>query len=119
MYTVPELFKDLGSVLGRVPALVSIWIGGRLPPALREKVIVAVAQVNACRMCEHAHTRMALEVGVSDAELASLENMEENAFDRNDWLAIAHARERTKAGFAPVVEDQSHELCDHLLKFAS
>ena len=109
VYRLPELFGDLGSVLTRVPALWAIWIRGRLPRALREKVIVAVAQVNACRMCEHAHTRMAFEAGVSDAELAALENMDESAFDRRTWLAIAHARERTTSGFAPVADDESQD----------
>jgi len=109
VYTVPELVADLGSVLTRAPALWAIWMGGRLSRALREQIIVAVAQVNACRMCEHAHTRMALEAGVSDAELAALENMDESAFDRRTWLAIAHARERTKAKFAPMVTDASED----------
>lgn len=104
-YKVAELAKDLMSVVVRLPALVSIWLSGRLPRPLREQVIVAVAQVNACRMCEHAHTRMALDAGVSDAELAALENMDEHAFDRRTWLAIAHARQRTKSGFKPVVDD--------------
>ena len=107
VYTLPELVRDLGSVLTRVPALWAIWMGGRLPRALREKIIVAVAQVNACTMCEHAHTRMALEAGVSDAELAALENLDESAFDRRTWLAIAYARERSKSGFAPVADDAS------------
>lgn len=98
-YTVPELLRDLRWLVSRLPSLWSIWIGGRLPRALREQVIVAVAQVNACRMCEHAHTRRALEAGVSDAELAALESMNEEAFDRRTWFAIAHARERTKADF--------------------
>ena len=109
VYKVPELIADLGSVLARAPALWAIWMGGRLPPALREQIIVAVSQVNACAMCEHAHTRMALEAGVSDAELAALENMDESAFDRRTWLAIAHARERTKAKFAPMVADGSQD----------
>jgi len=109
VYTLPELVKDLGAVFTRVPALWAIWMGGRLPRALREKIIVAVAQVNACAMCEHAHTRLALEAGVSDAELAALENMDQSAFDRRTWLAIAHARERTKANFAHVDEDASHD----------
>lgn len=115
VYTLPALGRDLGHVLKRVPALGAIWIGGRLPPALREKVIVAVAQVNACRMCEHAHTRMALEAGVSDAELAALENMDESAFDRPTWLAIAHARERTKSGFAPASEVRSQDALTEAL----
>ena len=98
-YTVRELLVDLKWVVTRLPSLWSIWVGGRLPRALREKVVVAVAQVNACRMCEHAHTRMAREAGVSDAELAALENMDEHAFDRRTWFAIAHARERAQSGF--------------------
>jgi AhpD family alkylhydroperoxidase len=86
-----------------------------MPRALREQIIVAVAKVNACGMCEHAHTRMALEAGVSDAELAALENMDETAFDRRTWLAIAHARERTKAKFAPAVEAASQEALGQAL----
>ncbi|MBT8453316.1 MAG: carboxymuconolactone decarboxylase family protein [Deltaproteobacteria bacterium] len=109
VYKVPELVKDLRFVMTRVPALWAIWIGGRLPRALREQIIVAVAQVNACRMCEHAHTRMALEAGVSDAELAALERMDESAFDRRAWLAIAHARERTRAEFAPALRGASEQ----------
>jgi AhpD family alkylhydroperoxidase len=108
-YTVPELFGDLKAVLLRVPSLWSVWVGGRLPRALREQLVVAVAQVNACAMCEHAHTRMALEAGVSDAELAALESLDEDAFDRRTWLAIAHARERVICGFAPGVTDSSRE----------
>lgn len=105
-YTVPELLRDLRWLVSRLPSLWSIWVGGRLPRAVREQIIVAVAQVNVCRMCEHAHTRMALEAGVSDAELAALENMDEQAFDRPTWLAIAHARERVRADF---VEDEASE----------
>ena len=106
-YTVRELLVDLKWVVTRLPSLWSIWVGGRLPRALREKVVVAVAQVNACRMCEHAHTRMAREAGVSDAELAALENMDEHAFDRRTWFAIAHARERAKGDFACVTTGES------------
>lgn len=109
VYRVPALLRDLVSVLARTPSLIAIWMGGRLPRALREQVIVAVAQANACRMCEHAHTRMALEAGVTDAELAALESMNAAALDRRTWLALAYARERTAADFAPVPDDVQHE----------
>ncbi len=101
VYTVPELVRDLKWVATRLRELWSIWIRRRVSPALREQIIVAVAQTNACRMCEHAHARHALAAGVSDAELAALENMDEDAFDRSTWLAVAHARSRTKVDFAP------------------
>ena len=114
-YTLPELFGDLKSLVPRLPSLWSIWVGGRLPRALREKVVVAVAQVNACRMCEHAHSRMAREAGVSDAELAALENMDEHAFDRRTWLAVAHARDRVAADFAPITKDASQDALVEVL----
>ena len=101
VYSVRELLGGLRWVTTRVKNLWSIWLGGRLSPALREQVIVAVAQTNECSMCEHAHARHALAAGVSDAELAALENMDEEAFDRPTWLAVAHARSRAKADFAP------------------
>lgn len=101
VYTVPELLQDLKWVMTHLRELWSIWVGRRLSPALREQIIVAVAQTNACSMCEHAHTRHALAEGVSDAELAALEDMDEEAFDRSTWLALAHARSRTKTDFAP------------------
>ena len=114
-YKVPDLFRDLRWVFTRVPSLFSIWAGGRLPRVLREQVIVAIAQVNACRMCEHAHTRMALEAGVTDAELAALEAMDEEAFDRRTWLAIAYARERAACDFASDTDAQHRaELLDVL-----
>jgi AhpD family alkylhydroperoxidase len=82
---------------------------------LREQVIVAVAQANACRMCEHAHTRMALEAGVSDAELAAIEEMDEAAFDRGTWVAIAHARETAKADLRTTGQDRVDEAATLVL----
>ena len=120
VYSVRELIADLGWVMTRLKQLWSIWVGGRLSPALREQVIVAVAQTNACSMCEHAHARHALAAGVTDAELAALENLDEEAFDRATWLAVAHARSRTKADFersegdeleAAVVEALGAQTC--------
>lgn len=107
-YEVPEMLRDLAWVLGHVASILPIWIGRRLSDDLREQIIVAVAQVNACNMCKHAHTRMALRAGVTDAELAALEAMDERVFDRRTWLAIAHARERTQAGFAPIASHEEH-----------
>jgi AhpD family alkylhydroperoxidase len=109
-YTLGELARDLRWVVSRLPSLWSIWMRERLPAGLREQIIVAVAQTNACRMCEHAHTRLALQAGVSDAELAALQSMNEAAFDRKTWLVLAHARQRTKAGFSPVCPEEEAAL---------
>jgi AhpD family alkylhydroperoxidase len=114
-YRVRELFSDLLSVVARSPSLLSIWLTRRLSPAMREKIIVAVAQANACRMCEHAHTRMALEAGVTDAELAALERMDETSLDRHTWLALAYARERTREDFSPHFDQEQRAALEREL----
>lgn len=108
-YRALDFFRDLPAVLARVPALWSIWVGERLPRVMREKVIVAVAQANACRMCEHAHTRIALASGVTTAELDALEQMDPGTLDRRTWLALAYARERAKADFPPVSDSSAQQ----------
>lgn len=109
-YTLIELARELTWVASRLPSLWSIWVRGRLPKALREQIIVAVAQANACRMCEHAHTRLALQAGVTDAELAALQSLDESAFDRQTWVILAHCTQRAKAEFTAIAPEEEAAL---------
>lgn len=43
-----------------------------LSPAFRERLMLAVTQVNACRYCAQYHSRLALEGGLSQAEVEAL-----------------------------------------------
>ena len=38
----------------------------------KERIMLAVTQVNGCAMCSYAHTAMALEMGMNQEEIASL-----------------------------------------------
>jgi AhpD family alkylhydroperoxidase len=44
----------------------------RCDPAASERVMLAVTEVNGCEICSYAHTRRALEAGLSDAEVREL-----------------------------------------------
>lgn len=66
-----EFFSDLFSMLTNTTRLTRVY-RGRLPPALRERLMVAVAAVYGCRFCSWFHTREALRVGVDKKELARL-----------------------------------------------
>jgi AhpD family alkylhydroperoxidase len=46
---------------------------GRVDRAFAERVMLAVTQVNGCRYCNYAHSRMALRARVSPEEIASLQ----------------------------------------------
>ncbi len=43
-----------------------------ISPAFRERLMLAVTEVNGCRYCSYYHAREALKSGISGAELAAL-----------------------------------------------
>jgi AhpD family alkylhydroperoxidase len=104
------LLVQAGRIAPRLPDVAAIWGTRRLDPRLREEVMLAVAQANACRLCTLAHRRWALAEGVTDAELAALENQDPDRFDRRTWAAIAWADARARASLGPVPAEFEDEL---------
>jgi len=66
-----EFFADLLFMLRNTTQLSRVYRGG-LPPALRERLMVAASAVYGCRFCSWLHTREALRIGVDKGELARL-----------------------------------------------
>jgi AhpD family alkylhydroperoxidase len=66
-----EFFPDLLFMLTNTTRLTRVYRGG-LPPALRERLMVAAAAVYGCHFCSWLHTREALRIGVDKEELARL-----------------------------------------------
>jgi AhpD family alkylhydroperoxidase len=83
----------------------AIWIDERLDPAFREQLMVAVAGANSCRQCSYAHREWALAEGLSEAELAALEGLDEESFDPRTWAAIAWAQATAHSDFEAVPEN--------------
>lgn len=79
-----------------------IWMKRDMDPALREELMLTVSELNQCKYCTWAHHEWANLEGVSDAELASLENLNAQEFDRRKWLAISYVRALVSANFGPV-----------------
>lgn len=75
--------------------------------------MLAVANANACGLCSLAHRRWALAEGVSDEELAAIENQQPERFDRRTWAAIAWAQARTRTDLEPVPAELEAELARH------
>ena len=64
----------------------------RLSRAFSEKIMMAVTQVNSCRYCSYAHTRMALQAGVSETELHDLLMGEFNHIPEYELIAVLFAQ---------------------------
>ena len=81
--------RDLFAHLGE---LHSALTQHRLSPALSEKIMLAVTQVNGCRYCSYAHTRMALQAGVSETELRDLLAGEFDHIPEHELVAVLFAQ---------------------------
>jgi uncharacterized peroxidase-related enzyme len=68
----PNMFRAVAHSSAALQAMWSAFgaLGrGSLPPALGERIAVAVAERNACHYCLAAHTALGRKAGVSEAEL--------------------------------------------------
>ncbi|MCA9903580.1 MAG: carboxymuconolactone decarboxylase family protein, partial [Anaerolineae bacterium] len=60
----------------------------RISKAFAERVMMAVTQVNGCRYCDFGHARMALKVGVTQAEIDALRLGDLQALPEAEAVAI-------------------------------
>lgn len=67
-----EMVRDLRAVARARKRLKTLPEAGRIDSAFRERLMMAVTDVNGCRYCAWAHARMALAAGLSEADVAAL-----------------------------------------------
>jgi AhpD family alkylhydroperoxidase len=91
-------------ILARWRHVWAIAVKHRLDPALREAVMVAVAHVNACRICSYIHQTQALSVGLSPEDLARITAGSPALGDPRLAAATAYAEARAEEGFGPLPE---------------
>ena len=97
-----EFSRSTAALVRRAPDLRAIWFDGRLDPAFREAVMVAVAGANSSRHCSFAHREWALAEGLPEAELAALEELQAESFDAQTWAAIEWAQAAARSDFADI-----------------
>jgi AhpD family alkylhydroperoxidase len=93
-----EAARDLANVVLRGRLLAHAYAGG-LDSELRERVMVAVSQVNACGGCTRVHRRWALRAGVSSTELEALRAGDLEQLDARSRAAVHYAVERAEYRF--------------------
>lgn len=91
--------RTLAGVAGVSLPLVRVYRGS-IEPDLRERVMVAVSEANACAGCTRVHQRWALRAGVSDEELEALGLRDLARLDDRSRAAIVFAVDRSQNRFA-------------------
>ena len=72
LFSLPETYRILFHAIRTMPYMTRGEKSGSLSPALRERLMMAVTEVNGCAMCSYAHTRMALETGMREEEIRNI-----------------------------------------------
>jgi AhpD family alkylhydroperoxidase len=94
-----EPVRELASLACRVRPLAEVYLRGRLDAAERERIMVAVSRVNACRGCTFVHQRWALRAGVTAEELDAIGLGDLAAFDPRSRAAVVYAAALAEHGF--------------------
>jgi AhpD family alkylhydroperoxidase len=114
--------QRLGQWLAGVVWIVARWRDvravaekDRMDPALQEAVKVAVAHVNACRVCSYIHQTEALRVGLTVEDVALITAGSPALGDAHPQLAAAtaYAQARAEDGFGPVPDALRDSLVEY------
>jgi AhpD family alkylhydroperoxidase len=71
-HSLAELAADFRAITSRRKEIRPLMQGEVIDPAFRERLMLAVTQVNGCRYCSYGHARQALAEGISQEEIEAL-----------------------------------------------
>jgi len=72
IFTLPTFVASARDLFSQPEAFHAALTPHRVSRTFVEKIMLAVTQVNGCRYCSYAHTRMALKAGVAEDEMRQL-----------------------------------------------
>jgi AhpD family alkylhydroperoxidase len=98
---------DLWWVLCRLGRARGVVRGVRLGHALRERLMLAVTEVNGCRYCAWVHAREALRAGLPQAEVAQLLGGELAHAPSEEQPALLYAQHWAEADARPTPDAQA------------
>ncbi len=99
LYSIGEIYLIMVNAFRSLKDFKRARRSGALDQKLQERIMLAVTAVNKCEMCSYAHTKMALEAGLSDEEIKTFLDYDipEVALDDSTALIFAQHYADTRA----------------------
>ena len=72
LYSLPEAYQLFYKAMRTIRYMSKSRKNNEVSLEFMERIMLAVTQVNACAVCSYAHTKMALEAGMSNKEIQNL-----------------------------------------------
>lgn len=99
--TALESCRILAALYGNIRGMRSLHKAPLLSKASGERIMLAVTQVNGCRMCSYAHTRMALEEGIERGSIDQLLSGDLSSAPEEELTALLFAQHYAESGGKP------------------
>ena len=99
-----EFFEELKFIIKNRNQIKKLEAGDLIDAKLRQRLMIAVTEVNGCRYCSYYHSKLALKEGVSQKELDSLLAGELKDCPEEELLALVYAQHWTEKRGQPAQE---------------
>lgn len=104
-----ELLTDLAYLLKRRAAIRRAMRPELVSEAFRERLMLAVTQVNCCRYCSYFHAQQALKAGIQNHELQALLSGEfAQQVPAEEVTAVLYAQHWAESNAKPDAETRQH-----------
>jgi len=111
--TPAGFLQDVAAIAAERSTFSKVWVKRELDPAFRETLMVAIARMNDSKYCAWAHHEWALIEGVSEQELAHVEQGNTSGFDARTQVALAFVQELVARRFGEVSAATQRALDAH------
>jgi len=99
-----DVFSDLWFPIRNRSRLREINRKELIPPAFRERLMLAVTAVNGCRYCSYFHTRQALKNGITADEITELLAGDAANCPQDEAVAVVYAQHWAESNTHPDTE---------------
>jgi AhpD family alkylhydroperoxidase len=99
-----EFFEELKFIIKNRNQINKLLAGEIIDAEFRQRLMIAVTEVNGCRYCSYYHSKLALKAGISPKELDSLLAGELKDCPEEEVLALVYAQHFTEKRGQPAQE---------------
>jgi len=109
-HSLSDFINDVSSVMKQRKEIKSVMNDGLISDAFRERLMLTVTEVNGCRYCQYAHAKMALEAGLSQAEIDTLSTGTFHPCPDEEVPALLYAQHWAETDGSPDEDTRQHVL---------
>ncbi len=122
--SIGEFFEELKFIIKNRDQIKKLETGEIIDSEFRQRLMMAVTEVNGCRYCSYYHSKLALKAGISQEELDSLLAGELKDCPEEELLALVYAQHWTEKRGQPdqemtdKIKNQYGEQKSEIIKLA-